>query len=544
MRLIILILSLWLFTAFGAEKINPPDIVKIDQAQMSDQRLPCNQGQKKFCDLRIYQIMVGSFVDGDPQRGFGSGYGPSRYRGDLRGVINALDYIRSLNVNAIWLTPIFDTDADHDTGDQLRLAGTGYFAHDFFKVDPHFGTLADLKELVQKAHQHGMYIFLDGVFGHAKITGVKPSPSGLTPTLKVCQGKEYTGYPGLCAQYPQSRDFFAEVATYWMREAGIDGWRVDQAYQVPVADWHFIQNKILAAAQQTGAPGYIVAEIWRGTASDLPEEIQREAYGTAQDPGLMSAFDFPVRYALMKVLATQEESTEQGASQQPASFLNGPEGFGSHAVYPDFAIPNLMIGNHDTVRFGNLLLRAHIAKPSDPTYWQLHRLAFAFLTAYSGPVTIYYGDEIGDFTPHFSEKITQNCLVQDRCDDHVARTDAKILGVTVQPHDLDPRAVALKNYVAQLMQLKSNHPALSRGMRAHLGSGLDYYVDLKTLKGEKIIFIMNTGQQPKNFIFRAAVLGLGTRVLKDLLTDQIFSQKGKNIYVTVLPLDSRFLLVS
>lgn len=534
MRLILMVLCFCTSTVFATEQV----IIQLDNAQAIDNRLPCNRGAKNFCDLRIYQIMVESFVNGDPHRGFSAGYGPSHHRGDLQGIINSLDYIRSLNVNAIWLTPIFDTDADSDSGDQLRLDATGYFSHDFFKIDPHFGTLEQAKELVQKAHQKGLYVFFDGVFGHAKKTGVVPSPTGLMPTLKPC-GADYGDYPGLCAQYPQSRDFFAEVATYWMRELGIDGWRVDQAYQVPVADWHFIQNKILATAKQIGVPGYVVAEIWRGTATGLTEEIQREAYGTAKQPGLMSAFDFPVRYALVKVLATQEESDEPGASHQPASILNGAEGMGSHRLYPNFAIPNLMIGNHDTVRFGNLLARAQIAQPNDPHYWQLHRLAFAFLTAYSGPITIYYGDEIGDFIPNFSKKLTSHCLEQNACDDHVSRTDAKILGVTVQAKDLDPRSIQLKQYVATLMQLKADHPALSRGARLHLGSGQNYYVDLKILDKEKIIFIMNTGAKPQSFLFKNS----DPIVLQDMLSKKIIQGKNREFRITVPALESRFFLI-
>ena len=404
--------------------------------------------------------------------------------------------------------------------------------------------MAQARELVQKAHQKGLYVFFDGVFGHAKLTGVVPSPNGLTPLLKPCKGKEYIDYPGLCAQYPQSRDFFAEVATYWMRELGIDGWRVDQAYQIPIADWHYLQNKILLTARQTGAPGYVVAEIWRGKAEGLAKEIQREAYGTSENPGLMSAFDFPVRYALVKVLATEEDTTAPESSHQPASFLNGPEGMGSHSLYPNFAILNLMIGNHDTVRFGNLLARAKIAVPSDDDYWQLHRLAFAFLTAYSGPITIYYGDEIGDFIPNFSQKVTEDCVSKGLCDDHVSRTDAKILGVNIKPKDLDPRALALKNYVARLMLLKENHPALASGERIHLGSGIHYYVDLKVSPEEKIIFLMNTGHKPQRLQIKSSVLSDKPIFLKDLLTGQNYYPQNQFFQIKLPAHDSKFLKIN
>ncbi|GAL28798.1 neopullulanase [Vibrio variabilis] len=60
-------------------------------------------------DLRIYQVMVESFVDGNSAIGHGTGYGTSHHMGDIQGIIDSLDYIQELGMNAIWLTPIFDS---------------------------------------------------------------------------------------------------------------------------------------------------------------------------------------------------------------------------------------------------------------------------------------------------------------------------------------------------------------------------------------------------------------------------------------------------
>ena len=103
----------------------------------------CNpQMMEESNHLRIYQIMVESFVDGDNSIGHGTGYGPSHHNGDLQGIIDSLDYIQSLGMNAIWMTPIFESapidDQDHWAD---KLDATGYFATDFFKIDPRFGTL-------------------------------------------------------------------------------------------------------------------------------------------------------------------------------------------------------------------------------------------------------------------------------------------------------------------------------------------------------------------------------------------------------------------
>lgn len=60
-------------------------------------------------DLRIYQVMVESFVNGNSAIGHGTGYGTSHHMGDIQGIIDSLDYIQDLGMNAVWLTPIFDS---------------------------------------------------------------------------------------------------------------------------------------------------------------------------------------------------------------------------------------------------------------------------------------------------------------------------------------------------------------------------------------------------------------------------------------------------
>ena len=69
----------------------------------------CYQSDNQACDLRIYQVMVESFVNGDDSINYDEGYGTSHHKGDLQGVIDSLDYIKNLNMNALWLTPVFDS---------------------------------------------------------------------------------------------------------------------------------------------------------------------------------------------------------------------------------------------------------------------------------------------------------------------------------------------------------------------------------------------------------------------------------------------------
>ncbi|MCB9460386.1 MAG: glycosidase [Anaerolineaceae bacterium] len=467
-----------------------------------------------FNNLRIYQIMVESFLDGDPDVGYGVGYGNSHHAGDIRGIINALPYIQELGMNAIWLTPIFDSEAG--TGSDDRLDATGYFTRDYFDIDPNFGTMDDARELVDTAHELGLYVFFDGVFGHHK-GDPTPSPDGLLPT-----GRSNP------VSYPGSLDFYKEVATYWIDELGIDGWRLDQAYQVPLDAWVEIRAAVeeassarAAAGEEWGTLGYMVAEIWR----DSRQEINQQGYGTYEMPALPSAFDFPMRYALVRVLA----GDESGLSGQPASTLD--TALLNNLLYPPQAAPNLMIGNHDLVRFGDLLQRSGIANPDDDAYWLRHKAAFSFLAAYTGPITVYYGEEIGDEVEGFAQRVNV-CVSRGLCDDHVARSDGQIT-------DFTPAEADLHDYLADLMHLRSEHPALWNGDATNLVASNTIFADYKWADDDALVYVLNTGESSKRVVISQEQVG-GDRLV-DLLDGTVIEPIHGLYIVNVEGLTGLFL---
>ena len=94
--------------------------------------------------------------------------------------------------------------------------------------------LADAQELVTKAHEKGLYVFFDGAFGHNK-GNLVASPTGKLPV------DSSPGFSNFSSQ--QTVDFYKEVATYWINQLGIDGWRLDQSYQVLPSAWRGIRGK-------------------------------------------------------------------------------------------------------------------------------------------------------------------------------------------------------------------------------------------------------------------------------------------------------------
>lgn len=507
----------------------------------AETRLACNQGSSASaaCDLRMYQIMVEAFVNGDDSINYNVGYGPSNHKGDLQGIIDSLDYIKSLNVNAIWLTPIFDSCKGQTSDD--KLAATGYFACDYYTVDPNFGSNAKLKELVDTAHAKGLYVFLDGVFGHTSSKGViNPSPTGLLPDFLTASSTTCTvSSTQKCIDYSSANSiaFFKELASYYVTEYGIDGWRLDQAYQIPTTVWNTIRTAVETAAQTRkdagetwGTLGYMVGELWSGQ-----DYIASAGYGTASAPALKSNFNFPLRYGVVQALAVEESGTKKDPTQLYASWNDG-------SAYPDFAMPNLMIGNHDLVRFGDLLQRGGLGNPGETNYLLRHQAAFSFLAANSGPVTVYYGDEIGDQVDGFAAQVSSTtCASQGLCDDHVARSTGKIEGVTA---GFTPSAQqsTLKSYVTQLMALREAHPALAKGARTHIYSDSSVYVDLKSTSSDKVLYLLNAGTVDAKITLNNDVIG-GSGDLTDLVDSTTVSLSGSTYTITVPALSGRLLSV-
>ena len=481
----------------------------------------CFGGNSAMCDIRMYQIMTESFRHGS---GGASGplksWGPSSHTGNLRGVIDSLDYIKSTGANAIWLTPIFTTlpvagqDWTYD-----KLDGTGYYTSDYFSIDPRFGTKEELITLVNKAHAKGMYVFLDGVFGHAKANVAVKSPRGNELKLSIrCLDlfgniDKMSLKQARCFETEPSMPFLKEVASYWIREAKIDGWRLDQAYQVKNEFWKELSDEVAKTSKTVTYKmngknvhplGYMVGEIW----SEQPKDIERTAF---KNNALISAFNFPLRAELVKVLASRENIIDRSACGQPATELQA--GYRKMQGYTEGSMPNMFLSNHDLVRFGDLLQRARYEKEGvhGTSYYDAHRAALSFLAAYSGPLTVYYGDETGDETMNFAMQ-PDNCGKTDRCDDHVSRTDGHVDRLTADEEKL-------KNDVAAMLKLRDSHRALSHGVRTHLFSDHGLFIDFKSYGKDRVIYALNAGTSERKVRFEDSVwgkLGYGSCTIRSL----------------------------
>lgn len=469
-------------------------------------------------ELRIYQVMVSSFQDGDPNIGYSTAYGPRGQLtgGDLQGIINAVDYIKSLGCNALWMTPIFQSAGNE------QLDSTGYFCSDYFNIDYHFGTNEKFAELVEVYHNAGINVILDGVFGHHG-GSVANSPSGYNVS-----GKNPVNYTDTNTQ-----NFYKEVAEYWIKNYRIDGWRLDQCYQVGLGKkgngdecntggynyWYDIRKVVENAAagngtkgENWGTLGYMVGEHWDGQS-----EIQKGSVnpGSAGGYGLKSCFDFPSRYNIVNAIAKAESDAGGNSMGSSLSYVY-KDYLGKGYTHPEGYYPNLFITNHDLVRLGNLINWKHGETPNSSNYWKRHKLSLAIMAAYTGPITIYYGDEWGAYVDGYTGP-----GALDAYNDNASRSTGKISGFNSNESDL-------LSYAKKLMAMRSEHEALWNGTSNDISTNGNLYVGKKVGGGETIIFAINNSSSSATF----------SATGKDLITGESVSGSA-----SVDGYSARFILV-
>lgn len=404
-------------------------------------------------ELSIYQVMVGSFQHGNGgASGYSDMWGPEGHRknGNLRGIIDALDYIKDLGMNAIWMTPIFDST--NGQGGE-RLQATGYFCTNYFKVDPKFGTEEEFDELVSKAHEKGIYIILDGVFGHhGGVNSASPSGKWIDSTT----ANNVRGTDAGNISYPGSLEYFKEVVRYWMNK-GVDGWRLDQCYQVYQGGhnyWKDLREEVERVAQERrsrgekwGTLGYMVGEDWTGAGSIT----------VTQQDGLKSVMDFDGKDNLVKL--------ENGVRSIGWFLASDAAGRG----YRDSGVnPTIFLSNHDTSRVGDF------ADVNSRTNELITR--HAAVAAYSGPTCTYYGDEIGDKSGNGNA-------------DNKARTSGRISGFTQNEQKVH-------DYTAKYFKARAANPALWRGtVSRQEGNKCEIITKTDSQTGNKVICIFSETDQ-------------------------------------------------
>ena len=204
----------------------------------------------------VYFMMTDRFFDGNESNNKASGadtYGenPGLYHGgDFAGVTAKLDYLQDLGVNTIWLTPIVKniqgvavTDEGKDDV-PYNAAYHGYWASDFTKLNPTLGTTEEFKTMISEAHKRGMRIMVDIVVNHAGY-GTESTFADMIRDKSVSEGdiKSWqNGMPDFATENADVRAKLVEWQTAWMKDYGVDYFRVDTVKHVDSTTWAALKN--------------------------------------------------------------------------------------------------------------------------------------------------------------------------------------------------------------------------------------------------------------------------------------------------------------
>ncbi len=472
----------------------------------------------------FYEIFVGSFSDSN-----GDGVG------DLRGIINRMDYLNdgdplsgvSLGVEGIWLTPIFSSPTYHK-----------YDVTDFYSVDPSFGTLDDLKELISLCHERDIKLILDLPINHTGnqnrwfknflnahmmknptneyydfytwLPLGEKAPAGRhfaqAVQAKVLYEANFSdSMPELNYENEAVRKAVLDVAKYYL-DLGIDGFRFDAAKYIYMGDnagsaqfWRWYIGEL----KQIRPDLYTVAEVWDG-------EGVIEQYIP-----FSNCFNFPASQSSGLIAETAKAGNVNRFTAYMQQYLNK-----LRALRPD-AANVFFIANHDTDRSAGYLTVAS---------GQAKMAANLYLLSPGSPF-IYYGEEIGMRGSRGGANTDANRRLAMLWGD--GDTVADPIGTTYDPAKQTPYAVkdlmrmsdSLYTYYKRLIMIRKANPEIARGEYAALS-----FPDTKaggftaTWEGGTVAVLHNTANgsvtldlsavSETPFTTLAAVAGMGGAVLE------------------------------
>lgn len=317
-------------------------------------------------DAVVYQIFVDRFNaahDEPPMLAHDAAPITDFYGGTLRGIIEKLDYLQSLGITCIWLSPIFESPTHH-----------GYNASDYFTVAARYGTNDTLRQLIRDAHQRGMRVMLDFVANHtshehpAFLAAQRDLNSETRDWYAFSDDSphSYRGYaavrnmPELLTDNPKVQRYLFDAALHWLNDFGADALRLDYVPGPSHAFWTLFQQAIKTHVPQALTIGEITGPL---------EYVIPYA-------GRMDAFmDFPLADVLRRVFAAREQSLT-------TLFQYLEE---RRTLLPDTMARGTLLDNHDMHRF---LWMAHGNSA------QLKLAAICHFTLDGTPI-VYYGTEVG-----------------------------------------------------------------------------------------------------------------------------------------------------
>ncbi len=520
----------------------------------------------------IYQIYPRSFMDTD-----GDGIG------DLRGIIQKLDYLADLGIDAIWLSPI-NPSPDVDFG---------YDVADYFDIDAKFGSFADFDSLIKEAHQRDIHIILDLVLNHTSdqhswfLESRKtksnpyhdwylwrdPSPKGGPPNnwQSVFGGSGWEYDPQMNQYYyhmfckeqpdlnwhnPQVRETMLNVFRYWL-DRGVDGFRLD-VFNMYFKRQNLPDNPVGRRGLRAFDRQQHLYDVSQPEMIPLLQEI-RQILDSYQDRYVVGeTFLADAQHAIAYI---GHDRLHAGFDYSYANSKWGAKNFRCaiqkwEALHHPYAWPNYFLNNHDTPRSST-----RYAQGEDDARVKL--LAAMHLTLRGTPF-LYYGEEIGmrdiklkrsQIMDPVGKRYWPFNKGRDGCRSPMQWDVKKNAGFTtgkpwlplhpdyisrnVQTQSQNPKSVLA--FYKNLIQLRRSHSALNDG-EIHFfdnvpGQILAYS---RQADSEQILVLLNFDKKPATYEIPGELRANSWQIL--FAQHQEIGEKIKEVYITLAPYETMLLI--
>ena len=544
---------------------------------------------------QFYFVLPDRFANGDPGNDTG-GYPGDRLQtgldptdkgfyhgGDLKGVLDRLDYIEGLGTTAIWLAPVFKNNPVQGSGADVSAGYHGYWITDFTALDPHFGTEQDLNRLIREAHRRGIKIFLDVITNHTADV-IRYAQNQYTYRSKAdAPYKDANGRPFDDRAYAKGDRGFPPVNANsfpytpvtpgppvkkpdWLNDPTMYHNRGDSTFAGENSEYGDFfglddlwterpevvrgMTKIYADwAQRTGVDGFRIdtvkhvnMEFWPQFVAGVEARARRDFFMFGEvysaDPEFTSTYvrrgnlpatlDFPFQQAAADYVA-------RGASARELADLYAADDFYTTADSSADRAPTFL-GNHDMGRIGMMIASG----PTDAST-HLKRAQFAhevmFLTR--GQPVVYSGDEQG-FTGPGGDKDARQDMFASRTADYL---DDDLLG-TDRTHAQDnyDQGHPIYRTIASMAALRKAHKALRDGVQvtryAADGPGVFAFSRLDPRQQVEYVVAVNNATTPQTVAIPTYSAGMTFEGVYPAGVPLLSTGADKTLTVTVPPLSS------
>lgn len=413
-----------------------------------------------FNDWTVYHIMLAYFANGDAgndRSGMRRWVHTNYAGGDLQGLLSKVDYLKSLGVNAVWLSPVFAAETSH-----------GYDVMNYYRVGDAVSVPRDraaaralFDRVVEALHGAGIRVILDLPLDYAAggyerrdgdPRGLKPKYTGPIQEAEKLWSSWNTGFRYWNFDDADTRAFLEDVGRFWLTDGRVDGFRLDYVRGVPHDFW----AEFYVAMKDAKPGAFLFGEAWQDAAAagpnaeDIAEYYRRVPPNGMQFDGLL---DFPMQIVMSEVFARgigkaselerwlQYTAARYGADGRPVYFLD----------------------NHDLSRF--------LSWAQDNDRARL-LAALGFMASLSSPVVLYYGTETG------------------------LRGGRPALGfndMSRVPMPWGTLDTALIEQVSRVLKLRSELPAITHGGRLPLYADDSLLVMRKTHPAGDVLVAVNVG---------------------------------------------------